>query len=386
LSVAKGRGCSCGVSNSSDVTIIVITVEHSLDVVLADARVLCPVAALHVLDFILGVVEQIQDFSVLLLEVGQLGRQLVLSVLVNLQLSRDLHVLSRVTLQTSLQVHNLSEQSGDFLFLSVAFFGLELVFGGESCQPDVCLCQMTNGIRHQLLLLLLASVSLFGKLGGFLLQFFVVFFEVFDFPLHQFDVEGFHFHGRGDGGVGVRGLDEVGRVGVQQLRLDVEFMPQLCDEVVGFGLITLQTAHLVVQPPVALQKLLTDLGRQLQISLLLLQQPRHRLHVVVRLGHLGQTISGLDKVVQSGRGQVRRQPLDHASLLSLAQSRSLDDRVVGSRRTSEAGQEAAAAAASAAAVASAAAEGRRAKVLVLVSGELSQVVGSESILGKSFSD
>ena len=81
-------------------------------------------------------------------------------------------------------------------------------------------------------------------LCGFLLKFFVVFLKIPDFLLHHFDVEGFHLDWAGH----VGGLDEVGRVGVEKLGLDIELMLELGDQIVGLCLVSFKTINFVVKP------------------------------------------------------------------------------------------------------------------------------------------
>ena len=73
--------------------------------------------------------------------------------------------------------------------------------------------------------------------------------------------------------------------------LYLQFMSELYNCVMGPLVLQLQPGRLLLSLLVALQQLLPDLGGQLQVLLLLGQQPRDGLHVVIGPSHLGQPVS-----------------------------------------------------------------------------------------------
>ena len=78
---------------------------------------------------------------------------------------------------------------------------------------------------------------------------------------------------------------------MEKICLDLEFMLQLSDQIIGGHQLRLQPPDLVLRLLVALQQLLTYLGRQLQIFLLLLQEASNCFHIMVGPGHLGESVT-----------------------------------------------------------------------------------------------
>ena len=68
-----------------------------------------------------------------------------------------------------------------------------------------------------------------------------------------------------------------------------------------------QVSYLFFEKSVALEELLADLGGQLEVLLLLLEESGHGLHIVVGLRHLGEPVSARDEVVEGRPGLFRGQ-------------------------------------------------------------------------------
>ena len=68
----------------------------------------------------------------------------------------------------------------------------------------------------------------------------------------------------------------------QQVRLDLQLVAQLREQLCRLRCACLELRDSIVQESVALEQLLTDLGRELEVFLLLLQQPTSSTEVSVR--------------------------------------------------------------------------------------------------------
>ena len=68
----------------------------------------------------------------------------------------------------------------------------------------------------------------------------------------------------------------------QQVRLDLQLVAQLREQLCRLRGACLELRDSIVQESVALEQLLTDLGRELEVFLLLLQQPTSSTEVSVR--------------------------------------------------------------------------------------------------------